>query len=86
MAKLFKKKSGQDITGNKYAKQKLKREIENAKRHLSSAHETTIEIENIIEGVDFSETLTRAKFEDLNMDLFKKTIRPIEIVLEDAGM
>lgn len=64
----------------------MKREIENAKRHLSSTHETILEIENIVEGIDFSETLTRAKFEELNIDLFKKTIQPIEIVLDDAGI
>lgn len=74
------------MSNNKGAVSKLKREIENAKRHLSAAHETTIEIENIMDGIDFEESLTRAKFEDLNADLFKKTIKPIEIVLEDADL
>lgn len=85
-AKILKKKHNTDIAGNNAAKQKLMREIENAKRHLSSSHESTIEVENLVEGFDFVETITRAKFEELCMDLFKKTIKPIEIVLDDAGV
>lgn len=42
-----------------------------AKRQLSSTHEVTIEIEDLVEGVDFKEVLTRAKFEELNQDLFR---------------
>ena len=63
---------------------KLKREAEKAKRALSSQLSTRIEIESLFGGVDFSETLTRAKFEQLNMELFKKTLRPVEQVLRDA--
>src|SRR5271170_8048947 len=63
---------------------KLKREVEKAKRTLSSQMSTRIEIEAFHEGKDFSETLTRAKFEELNMDLFKKTLKPVEQVLKDA--
>ena len=47
---------------------------------------TRIEIESLIDGEDFSETLTRAKFEELNMDLFKSTLVPVEKVLQDAGL
>lgn len=47
---------------------------------------TKIEIEQIVEGIDFSEQLTRAKFEELNMDLFKKTMKPVENVLKDAEL
>jgi molecular chaperone DnaK (HSP70) len=65
--KLIKKKKGQDIRKDVRAVQKLRREVEKAKRALSSAHQTSIEIESLYEGVDFSETLTRAKFEELNM-------------------
>jgi heat shock protein 5 len=50
----------------------LKREVEKAKRALSSTHETKIEIESLYDGHDFSEVLTRARFEELNADLFKK--------------
>ena len=65
---------------------KLKREAEKAKRTLSSQMSTRIEIEAFFEGNDFSETLTRAKFEELNMDLFKKTLKPVEQVLKDGNL
>merc|ERR1711992_366711 len=73
--KIIKKKTGKDIRNDKTATQKLRREVEKAKRALSSAHQTRIEIESMFEGEDFSETLTRAKFEELNMDLFKGTLK-----------
>ena len=63
---------------------KLKREVEKAKRTLSSQMSTRIEIEAFYQGKDFSETLSRAKFEELNQDLFKKTLRTVEKVLKDA--
>jgi heat shock protein 5 len=63
---------------------KLKCEVEKAKRTLSSQQSTRIEIESFEDGNDFSETLTRAKFEELNMDLFRKTMKPVEQVLKDA--
>lgn len=44
-----------------------------------------VEIESFMDGLDFSETLTRAKFEDLNGDLFKKTLLPVEKVLKDGN-
>lgn len=75
--KVTKKKSNNDISGDKRAIQKLKREIEKAKRALSSTHETKIEIEDLVDGYDFSEVLTRARFEELNADLFKKTLGPL---------
>jgi len=84
--KLIKKKTGKDIRNDKRATQKLRREVEKAKRALSSAHQTRIEIESLVEGADFSETLTRAKFEELNMDLFKNTLSPVKKVLEDAEL
>ena len=65
---------------------KLKREVEKAKRTLSSQQSTRIEIESFEDGNDFSETLTRAKFEEINIDLFRKTMKPVEQVLEDAGV
>jgi endoplasmic reticulum chaperone BiP len=65
---------------------KLKREVEKAKRTLSTQQSTRIEIESFEDGNDFSETLTRAKFEELNMDLFRKTMKPVEQVLKDAGL
>ncbi|KAK2713250.1 endoplasmic reticulum chaperone BiP-like [Artemia franciscana] len=84
--KLYKKKKGKDVRKDGRAVQKLRREVEKAKRALSSSHQVQIEIDSFFEGDDFAETLTRAKFEELNMDLFKATIKPVEKVLEDAEM
>jgi len=84
--KLYKKKKGKDIRTDKRAVQKLRREVEKAKRSLSSQHQARIEVESLIDGEDFSETITRARFEELNMDLFKSTMKPVKQVLDDAGM
>ncbi|KAF9932496.1 ATPase with role in protein import into the ER [Linnemannia zychae] len=85
--KTFKKKNpGVDINADLKAMGKLKREAEKAKRTLSSQMSVRIEIDSFYNGKDFSETLTRAKFEELNMDLFKKTIKPVEQVIKDAGL
>jgi len=84
--KVFKKKFGHDIRKDDRAIQKLRREVEKAKRALSTAHQTKLEIESLYDGQDFSETLTRAKFEELNMDLFRSTLKPVKKVLEDADM
>jgi len=84
--KMIKQKSGKDISNDKRALQKLRREVEKAKRSLSSLPETKIEIEGLVEDLDFSETLTRAKFEDLCMDLFKKSIKPLEDALKAAKL
>lgn len=65
--KLYKKKKGKDVRKDNRAVQKLRREVEKAKRALSSQHQTRIEIESFFDGEDFSETLTRARFEELNM-------------------
>lgn len=83
--KLIKKKYSKDISEDKRALQKLKGEVEKAKRDLSSVIQTKIEIENLVEGVDFKETLTRARFEELCSDLFKKTLKPVETALKDSG-
>jgi len=84
--KLYKKKKGKDLRKDNRAVQKLRREVEKAKRGLSSAHQVRVEVESLFEGEDFSETLTRAKFEELNMDLFRSTMKPVGKVLEDADM
>ncbi|GMM50432.1 Hsp70 family ATPase [Starmerella bacillaris] len=65
---------------------KLKAEVEKAKRILSSQMSARIEIENFLNGEDFSETLSRAKFEEINMKLFKDTLKPVTNVLKDAGV
>ncbi|CAF2313218.1 unnamed protein product [Rotaria sp. Silwood2] len=84
--KLFKKKTGKDVRKDNRAVQKLRREVEKAKRTLSSQHQTKIEIESFFDNEDFSETLTRAKFEELNMDLFRSTMKPVQKVLEDSDL
>merc|ERR1712021_163181 len=84
--KLSKKKTGKDIRKDNRAVQKLRREVEKAKRQLSSTHTARIEIESFFEGEDFSETLTRAKFEELNNDLFRGTLKPVQKVMEDAEL
>ena len=82
--KVFKKKHNIDISSNPRALAKLKREVEKAKRTLSSQMSTRIEIDSFVDGIDFSEQLTRAKFEELNIELFKKTLKPVQQVLDDA--
>jgi len=84
--KLYKKKKGKDLRKDVRAVQKLRREVEKAKRALSAAHQVRVEVESLMDGEDFSETLTRAKFEELNMDLFRGTLKPVQKVLEDAEL
>ena len=84
--KLYKKKTGKDVTRDNRAVQKMRREVEKAKRLLSWQHQVRVEIESFFDGEDFSETLTRAKFEELNMDLFRNTLNPVKKVLEDADL
>merc|ERR1711877_73084 len=84
--KIFNKKHSKDMSKDKRALQKLRREVGKTKRALSSAHQAQIEIEALFDGVDFSESLTRARFEELNNDLFKNTLGPVKQVLEDSGL
>jgi heat shock protein 5 len=84
--KMFKKKNSVDIKTDARALQKLKSEVEKAKRDLSSVQQVKIFIEGIIDGLDFEETLTRAKFEELCNDLFKNTLKPVETVIDDSGL
>ncbi|KAJ5899589.1 Endoplasmic reticulum chaperone BiP [Penicillium taxi] len=84
LVKQYNKKNDVDVTKDLKSMGKLKREVEKAKRTLSSQKSTQIEIESFHNGNDLSETLTRAKFEELNIDLFKRTLKPVEQVLKDA--
>jgi heat shock protein 5 len=84
--KMMKKKYQVDISKDKRALQKLRKEVERVKRALSSQHQARLEIENLSDGYDLSETLTRARFEELNADLFKKTLGPVSKVLDDADV
>ncbi|KAL0736969.1 hypothetical protein Bca4012_013179 [Brassica carinata] len=82
----FKRKSKKDISGNPRALRRLRTACERAKRTLSSTAQTTIEIDSLFEGIDFYSALTRARFEELNMDLFRKCMEPVEKCLRDAKM
>nr|GEU94731.1 luminal-binding protein 5 [Tanacetum cinerariifolium] len=84
--KLIKKKHGKDISKDNRALGKLRREADRAKRSLSNQHQVRVEIESLFDGVDFSEPLTRARFEELNSDLFKKTMGPVKKAMEDANL
>jgi len=84
--KIWKKKTGKDAQKDKRSTQKLRREVERAKKVLSSQTQVRIEIESFHEGLDFSETLSRARFEELNDDLFRKTLTPVDKVLADSKM
>merc|ERR1711871_1180863 len=86
LLKVFKRKHGKDLTDDKRAIQKLRREVERAKRALSTSATQRIDIESLTDGVDFSETLTRARFEELCADLFKKTLGPVQKALDDSGL
>lgn len=80
----FKRKHKKDISGNARALRRLRTACERAKRTLSSTTQTTIEIDSLYEGIDFYSTITRARFEELNMDLFRKCMEPVEKCLRDA--
>lgn len=82
----FKRKHKHDITGNARAVRRLRTACERAKRTLSSTAQTTIELDSLYEGVDFNTNITRARFEELSMDLFKKSIDTVEKVLIDSGL
>ncbi|CAN1305648.1 Luminal-binding protein [Linum perenne] len=81
---LIKKKYNKDVSGNSKALGKLRRECERAKRVLSTQTQVRIEIDSFVDGMDFSEPFSRARFEELNLELFKKTLDVVKTTLEDA--
>ncbi|GJN39526.1 hypothetical protein PR202_gb28651 [Eleusine coracana subsp. coracana] len=82
----LKTKTKKDVSGNPRALRRLRTACERAKRTLSSTEQTTIEIDSLYEGLDLYTTITRARFEELNMDLFRKCMEPVEKCLRDAKM
>jgi heat shock protein 1/8 len=84
--KIFKRRHKENINGNARALRVLRTACERAKRILSSAVETTIEVDSLYNGIDFSSSITRARFAELNMDLFRKSIELVEKCLTDAKM
>jgi len=82
----FKRKHKMDIRENKRSMTRLRSASENVKKNLSSATQATVEIDSLFEGQDFTSVITRAKFEDLCAELFRKTFAPVEQVLRDSGI
>nr|UXY87809.1 heat shock protein 70KD [Cryptomonas curvata] len=80
----FKRKFKKDVTSNARSLRRLRTACERAKRTLSSSTQTTVEIDSLVDGIDFYSSITRAKFEELCMDLFRGTLDPVEKVLRDA--
>lgn len=80
----FKKKHRKDLKGQVRAVRRLYTACERAKRTLSSSKTAMIEIDSLFEGIDFNLALTRAKFEDLNSEIFHRALKPVDIVLQDA--
>jgi len=80
----FKRKHKKDLSTNARALRRLRTACERAKRTLSSAAQTTIEIDSLFEGIDFYTSITRARFEELCQDLFRGTLEPVEKVLRDS--
>jgi L1 cell adhesion molecule like protein len=86
MAEFHRKNKGTDLSKNERAKRRLRTACERSKRTLSTATQAFIEIDSLHDGLDFQMTVTRARFEEMNMDYFKKTIAPVEKVIKDAKM
>nr|XP_003466643.1 heat shock 70 kDa protein 6 [Cavia porcellus] len=82
----FRRKHGKDVSGNKRALRRLRTACERAKRTLSSSTQATLEIDSLFEGVDFYTSITRARFEELCLDLFRSTLEPVEKALQDAKL
>ncbi|KAI9342516.1 heat shock protein 70 [Zopfochytrium polystomum] len=80
----FKRKHKKDLSSNPRAVRRLRTACERAKRTLSSAANTTIEIDSLFDGTDFYTSITRARFEELCQDLFRSTLDPVEKVLRDS--
>jgi L1 cell adhesion molecule like protein len=82
----FKRKFRKDISDNQRALRRLRTACERAKRTLSASTQAHIEIDSLYEGTDFNSVITRARFEDMNMDYFRKCMDPVEKVLRDSKL
>jgi len=83
----FKRKNrGKDLAGNQRAIRRLRTQCERAKRTLSSSTQATIEIDSLFDGIDYSCSLSRARFEELCMDYFRNSMGPVEKALRDSGL
>ncbi|CAG5058385.1 unnamed protein product [Parnassius apollo] len=86
LADEFRRKYKKDLRSNPRAMRRLRTAAERAKRTLSSSTEATIEIDALYEGIDFYTRVSRARFEELNADLFRGTLEPVEKALKDAKL
>ncbi|KAJ5392351.1 hypothetical protein N7509_007841 [Penicillium cosmopolitanum] len=84
--KEFQKKTKKDLSGDARALRRLRTACERAKRTLSNATQTTVEIDSLFDGEDFNSSITRARFEDLNAKAFSGTLDPVQQVMKDSGM
>ncbi|CAB9529421.1 Heat shock 70 kDa protein (Fragment) [Seminavis robusta] len=82
----FKRRFRKDMSKNQRSLRRLRTACERAKRTLSSSTQAHIELDSLFDGIDYNATITRARFEDLCMDYFKKCLEPVEKVLKDSGM
>jgi L1 cell adhesion molecule like protein len=86
LADFKRKNKGLDASGNQRAIRRLRTQCERAKRQLSSQTQVTLEVDSLHEGVDFNMRMSRAKFEEINMDYFKKAMLPVEQCMTDSGL
>ena len=82
----FRRKHKKDLTENKRSMRRLRTACENLKKTLSASTQATLEVDSLFEGIDFTSTITRARFEELCGDLFRKTFEPVEKVIKDSGI
>ncbi|KNZ51674.1 uncharacterized protein VP01_386g18 [Puccinia sorghi] len=80
----FKRKTKLDIDGDARALRRLRSACERAKRTLSSVTQTTVEVDSLFQGTDFSSAISRARFEEINAQTFRSTLDPVDKVLKDA--
>ena len=85
-AQSFERNHNVNILENSSALAKLRVEVEKAKIELSKMEEVTIQIDSLIEDIDFCESLTRAQFEALNDDLFQETLKHVDDVIREGGL
>ena len=80
----FKRKYKKDLTTNARSLRRLRTACERAKRTLSTSSTASLEIDQLFDGIDFYTNITRARFEEICSDLFKKTLDPVSKVIQDA--
>lgn len=86
LADEFKRKHKKDLRNNAKSVRRLRTAAERTKRTLSSSTEASVEIDALYEGIDFYSRVSRARFEELNADLFRTTLDPVEKALKDAKL